>query len=242
MKRCSKCKKELDESCFGNDKSKKDRLRIWCKKCIKKEHRKYYQENKEILIEYSNKYYLKHKKEILEYHKEYDKEYRKKHKEEKRKKDKIYRETHKKERQEYNKTHIEEIKRQRNNYRKKHKEERNKYCRNRRKNDVNYKIVCDMRTRMNEALHGEIKSDHTMELIGCDIELFKIYLQMTAIANGYLDFDINNYNHSKYHIDHIVPCSWFNMKDKNQQREAFNYKNCQILSAEENLKKHDKLI
>jgi hypothetical protein len=90
---------------------------------------------------------------------------------------------------------------------------------------------------MYKALNGISKSAHTMELIGCDIEALKIYLQMTAIANGYTDFDINNYDGRKYHIDHIVPCSWFNMKDPNQQREAFNYKNCQILSAEDNLKK-----
>lgn len=46
-------------------------------------------------------------------------------------------------------------------------------------------------------------------------------------------------NHTKdgWHIDHIIPCSFFDLSDPEQQKECFNYKNLQPLWAEDNLSK-----
>ncbi len=41
-----------------------------------------------------------------------------------------------------------------------------------------------------------------MKLIGCDLNTLKNHLQKTAIKNGFLNFDINNYSGYDYHIDH----------------------------------------
>jgi hypothetical protein len=87
-----------------------------------------------------------------------------------------------------------------------------------------------------------IKSQHTLNLIGCSIDYLKQHLQETAIKNGYLNFDINNYSGKKYHIDHIKPCSSFNLTKPEEQLKCFNWSNLQILSAKENMIKHDKII
>ena len=44
-------------------------------------------------------------------------------------------------------------------------------------------------------------------------------------------------NYELWHIDHIRPCSLFNLADPKEQKECFNYKNLQPLWAEENLSK-----
>ena len=45
MKRCSKCKKQKDESEFNKNRSRKDGLSVWCKKCKREYGRKHYLEN-----------------------------------------------------------------------------------------------------------------------------------------------------------------------------------------------------
>lgn len=84
------------------------------------------------------------------------------------------------------------------------------------------------------------KSRATIDLIGCPIEDLKLHLQKTASMNGYNDFDVNNYDGHKYHIDHILPCSAFNLKCSYHQKLCFHYTNLQILSATCNLRKYNK--
>jgi hypothetical protein len=49
-------------------------------------------------------------------------------------------------------------------------------------------------------------------------------------------------NYGKWHIDHIRPCSSFDLSDTEQQKICFNYKNLQPLWAEDNLRKGAKVI
>jgi hypothetical protein len=48
-------------------------------------------------------------------------------------------------------------------------------------------------------------------------------------------------NYGKWHIDHIRPCSSFDLSDPQQQRTCFNYSNLQPLWAKDNLNKSNKL-
>jgi hypothetical protein len=84
------------------------------------------------------------------------------------------------------------------------------------------------------------KSASVLKLIGCSIEQLKEHLQQTAIKNGYSDFDINTYSGKEYHIDHIIPCSAFNLKCSYHQKLCFNYLNTQILESKENILKSNK--
>jgi len=104
-------------------------------------------------------------------------------------------------------------------------------------NDINFKITNNLRSRLKEAIYGNSKSKPTLKLLGCSIDYLKEHLQQTAIKNGYIDFDINNYSGQEYHIDHIKPCSSFDLSKPKEQERCFHYSNLQILSANDNLKK-----
>jgi len=118
----------------------------------------------------------------------------------------------------------------------------NERSKNKRLTNSDFYIAGSVRIRMNLALKGKFKYAHTEELLGIPILEYKQWLQFTADMNGYKDFDINNWNHKKFHIDHIVPCSWFNLIDPNQQRECFYFMNTQILMAEDNNSKLNRFV
>lgn len=96
---------------------------------------------------------------------------------------------------------------------------------------LKFKIRNNLRRRMAHALKGESKSAHTMELIGCSIEFLKEY-----IANKFTE-GMSWDNYGEWHLDHIRPCSSFDLSDPIQQKECFCYKNLQPLWAIDNLKK-----
>jgi hypothetical protein len=49
-------------------------------------------------------------------------------------------------------------------------------------------------------------------------------------------------NHGKWHIDHIIPLSNFDLTKPEEQRKAFHYTNLQPLWAMDNMKKHNKIL
>lgn len=109
------------------------------------------------------------------------------------------------------------------------------------KNDHDFRLLVNLRKRMKKAMDGISYSLHTKELIGCSLKELKNHLQQTAINNNYQEFDINTYDRNKYHIDHVIPCSVFNLKCSYHQKLCFNYQNLQILTKEENLTKSDRI-
>jgi hypothetical protein len=140
------------------------------------------------------------------------------------------------ERKEYCKTHKKEISIYNKKYKKTHKIQRNLYEKNKKENNVNYKIIISLRIRINKALHNNQKKGNTIELLGCSIEEFKKYLE-TKFLEG-MDWD--NYGIYGWHIDHIKPCSLFNLENIEEQKKCFHYTNLQPLWAIDNLKKGNK--
>lgn len=89
------------------------------------------------------------------------------------------------------------------------------------------------RKRMWHAFNGRgVKSDKTKSLLGCDGDFLKKYLETTKVEGK---------DYSDAHIDHIIPCSSFDMLDEEQQRKCFHYTNLQLLPARENLLKSNKI-
>ncbi len=103
------------------------------------------------------------------------------------------------------------------------KEKQKLYIRNKRANNFNYKLYCNLKSRIKIALKENPRYKSTLEYIGCSIEELKQHL-----ANKFTDgmsFD----NYGKWHIDHIKPCSAFDLSKLEEQEKCFNYTNLQPL-------------
>jgi hypothetical protein len=179
----------------------------------------YYIRNKEKVSKYHHEHYLKNKERLQEY----GKKYRLENKEKINKRIKEW--TLK------NKKRIQERRRRNKAY-------RNKQEKIRRQNDINLRILINLRTRLGHALNGETKSASTLKLLGCSIEFLKQHLE-SQFTDG-----MNWSNHGQgygdkgmqeWHIDHIYPCSSFNLKKKSEQFICFNWGNLRPLWAKDNL-------
>jgi len=111
--------------------------------------------------------------------------------------------------------------------------ERNKQ---RRKNEPEYKLLDNLRSRLRAALKGTAKHESTKKLLGCTIEEFKIYLE------NKFELGMNWDNHGLFgwHIDHIIPCCKFKLSEKEDQKKCFHYSNMQPLWSFDNLSKKRK--
>jgi hypothetical protein len=107
------------------------------------------------------------------------------------------------------------------------------------KNDILYKLKLNLRNRIKHYIRSKnfnIKLNSTYSIIGCTPEDFVKYIE-SKFKEG-MTWD--NYSHSGWHIDHIIPLS--NAKTKEDVIKLCNYTNLQPLWCEENYKKGDKII
>jgi len=114
-------------------------------------------------------------------------------------------------------------------YYQKNREKILKYLKNRRKNDINYKLKCNLRLRLWHGIKGNVKSNSTIKLLGCSIPELRKYLE------NKFKFGMTWENYGKvWEIDHIKPCASFDLSKPKEQRECFHYTNLQPLSVHEN--------
>jgi hypothetical protein len=144
-------------------------------------------------------------------------------------------------------THREKIKKQVHTYYIKNKKIIFKkaaiYINKRSKIDLNFKLKNNLRKRIWDALRGDFKSEHTMELIGCSIEFLKKHLtKHFKLGMSWQNYGAgwNGKGMKEWHVDHIKPCANFDLSKPEEQRKCFNYTNLQPLWAKENIKKDDK--
>lgn len=104
---------------------------------------------------------------------------------------------------------------------------------NRRNEDPVIRIAQNLRNGIRRVLNGTYKSSSSMDLLGCTVEECKKHLE-DQFQEG-MSWD--TYGFYGWHIDHIRPCSSFDLIQEDQQRVCFNYKNLQPLWAAENLSK-----
>ncbi len=112
------------------------------------------------------------------------------------------------------------------------------YMRERKKTDVGYKLRHILSAQMRYALrNGGTKSARTIELLGCSPDFLKAHLESQFQPGMTWD----NYGIDGWHIDHIYPCSGFDLTDPYQQKLCFNYKNLQPMWAFDNKSKGGKI-
>jgi hypothetical protein len=98
---------------------------------------------------------------------------------------------------------------------------------------VQVKIANALRCRMWHALKGDVKITHTLEILGCNLDLFKVYMERRFKPGMTWD----NYGHKGWHIGHIKDCCAFDLSDPAQQRQCFHYTNMEPQWALDNWKK-----
>ena len=106
-----------------------------------------------------------------------------------------------------------------------------------RKTNLSYRLSLNLRRRILHALKGNKKSNNTMALLGIpNSEFLWNYLESTFKPG------MTRENHGKWHIDHIRPCSSFDLSKPEEQVKCFHYTNLQALWAHENLSKGDRFV
>lgn len=117
----------------------------------------------------------------------------------------------------------------------KHRQERYAYTNNKRKTNINYRLSCQLRIRLNIALRNKQKRGSAVDDLGCSIEFLKQYLE----AQFQPGMTWENWSMTGWHIDHIRPLCTFDLTVKEQLLEAVNFKNLRPLWAKENLSKNN---
>ncbi len=108
----------------------------------------------------------------------------------------------------------------------------------RRHIDPNYRMICVLRSRLSNAIKmkGTRKMGHTMDLLGCNIGYFKNWIEFQ------FDDKMNWNNHGTYwHIDHVKPCSSYDLTNEQEQRACFHWSNMRPIEKTENIIKGDKI-
>ncbi len=118
------------------------------------------------------------------------------------------------------------------------KTEKYKIVQDRYRNKPERKIIETLRSRFKTSLlaQGESKRSSIFKLLGCTKEYFKKYFESIFIEN----MSWNNFG--KWQIDHILPCSAFDLKNSEEQEICFHYTNLRPLWKQENLKKNNKIL
>lgn len=143
---------------------------------------------------------------------------------------KQYEESRKEDRNSYNRKYQKDNKDRLNEYKKSKRKEnpdkfREKY-KSRFYSDPQFRLSQNLRTRMRKALERGSKSGKSLELLGCTIPELKSYLEDRFLPT----MTWENYG-TLWHIDHVIPCAFFNLTDPEQQKLCFNYANLQPLFA-----------
>ena len=114
---------------------------------------------------------------------------------------------------------------------------RNARMRERRKKDPQFKLSAYLRNRLQKALKGNSKSASTMTLLGCSFTHLQKHLEKQFLPG------MSWVNHGPvWHIDHMMPLSFFDLTKPEEQRKACHYTNLQPMWAKENMSKQDKVI
>ncbi len=115
------------------------------------------------------------------------------------------------------------------------KDKANKRRNQRLKEDVNYRLIKNYRTRIWNAIKNNKRFDKTLDLLGCDVLTLRTHLEK-KFQKG-----MNWCNYGEWHVDHIIPCASFDLSKREEQNKCFHYSNTQPLWATDNRSKANKI-
>jgi len=110
--------------------------------------------------------------------------------------------------------------------------ERNKeYNAKKRINDIDFKLACNIRSRLYLAIRGMYKKGSAIKDMGCTVPELKRHIEIQFYENPETGEEMNWDNwgvgHGKWQIDHRKALSNFDLSKKEDFLEAVNFKNLQ---------------
>lgn len=105
-----------------------------------------------------------------------------------------------------------------------------------RASDPEFAALVLLRSRLRVALKGTRKIETTIGLLGCSLPALRRHIE-SKFKPG---MSWENRGRHGWHLDHIKPCSTFDLCVPEQQRECFHYSNLQPLWWRDNLQKGNK--
>ena len=215
-KNCTQINPQNEENFYKN-KAHKDGLQYKCKNCDRERAKKNFADNIHKRHLNQKQYRTKNRENKLDYNKKYYKA--------NQKKSVLYA-------RDYRRNNKEKV-----------RQSKRKYESNKTKTDPLYKLLKTLRSLIRMAMKGKDKSVPTLELLGCSIIRFKQHLESTFYTRKTNNENMTLKNHGPkgWHIDHIRPCSDFDLSNPEEQKKCFHYTNLQALWAEDNWSKSDKI-
>ena len=113
-------------------------------------------------------------------------------------------------------------------YNEQNRERENRYLKNKRETDVNFRLISNTRIRIYNSLKGMIKKSRTKKFLGIDTDTYKKWLEFQFTPEM---------NWENIEIDHVKPICKFDIAKDNELKEAFNWKNTQLLLKKDHLQK-----
>ena len=190
-------------------------------------------QNSEKTRAYQKEYRKKHSKKTKEYQKTYHLLNKEKNKERSRKHSK-----------KYQKTYPERVRNSQKKFYKNNKtkcrKQHSEWWKKRFHSDPLFRLLHNARNTIWKILKRQNvkKTQTTVELIGCAPEFLKKHLE-SQFTEG---MTWENYGYRGWHIDHIIPCSSFDLSDEDQLKQCCHYTNLQPLWWIDNIKKSNKIL
>jgi hypothetical protein len=230
---CKNCTKEhnkemrerrkINGKCQNCGIIKEDKDRYYCNKC--EEHRKDLCNQPEIKIRKQiqhKKYYNKNKETLLEKQKEYNN----------LPENKIRKKEQGKQYRLLNKEHLSQKKKEYSSN-PENKIKSNNRLRERKSVDVQFKLTCGLRNRLLRAINSGYKSGSAVRDLGCSIVELKIWLENQFLPG--MTWENWGRKNNNWQIDHIKPLFMFDLSDREQFLQACHYTNLRPLWKIDNL-------
>lgn len=125
----------------------------------------------------------------------------------------------------------------RKEYRSKNKDTAREYEKQKYQTDPNYRMRKVLRTRLFKTIKGTKTSKSMMTYLAMSIASFKAWIE----HQWYDDMSWENYG-QLWEIDHVYPCSMFDLTLEDDKRECFHWSNMRPLLKSQNSAKSNKIV
>jgi len=105
----------------------------------------------------------------------------------------------------------------------------------RKKNNPSFALALTLRCRIRRAIKEQsgVKAKKSLDLLGCSIEHARKHIE----AQFEPGMSWENFGRNGWHLDHVLPCSSFDLRNPKHQQRCFHYSNLRPVWERDNLQK-----